>query len=107
MQLSKENKLFLCSSVQLAPRVQRANRATKKKQNIETNKVKSMTTPVKAPWESSRIEGNLARKSQVKLRLTTVNVGSMVGKSAEVTETIRRRNVDVGLYKRCGIRMRE
>ena len=93
LQLTKINKLFLCSSV-LAPRVQRANRATRKKLNIETDKVKSMTTPVKAPWESRRIEENLARKSQVKLRLATVNVGSMVGRSAEVTETIRR-NVDV------------
>ena len=37
----------------------------------------------------------MARKSQVKLRLATVNVGSMVGRSAEVTETIKRRNVDV------------
>ena len=94
MQLTKENKLFLCSSV-LAPRVQRANRATRKKLNIETDKVKSMTSPVKAPWESRRIEGNLAGKSQVKLRLATVHVGSMVGRSAEVTETIERRNVDV------------
>ena len=94
MQLTKENKLFLCSSV-LAPRVQRTKRATKKKLNIETDKVKSMTTPVKAPWESRRIEGNLAGKSQVKLRLATVNVDSMVGRSAEVTETIRRKNVDV------------
>ena len=57
MQLTKENKLFLCSSV-LASRVQRANRATRKKLNIETDKVKSMTTPVKAPWESRKIEGN-------------------------------------------------
>ena len=86
MQLIKENKLFLCSSV-LARRVQRANRATRKKLNIETDKVKSMTTPVKAPWKFRRIEGNLAGKSQVKLRLATVNVGSMVGRSAEVTET--------------------
>ena len=38
---------------------------------------------------------NLAGKSQVKLRLATVNVGSMVGRSAEVTETIGRRNVGV------------
>ena len=56
MQLTKENKLFLCSSV-LAPRVQRVNKATRKKLNIETDKVKSMTTPAKAPWESRRIEG--------------------------------------------------
>ena len=108
MQLTKENKLFLCSSV-LAPRVQRANRATRKKLNIETDKVKSMTTPVKASWESRRIEGNLAGKSQVKLRLETVNVGSMVGRSAEVTETIGRRNGDeVALqevrYKNEGVR---
>ena len=87
MQLTKENKLFLCSSV-LAPRVQRENRATRKKLNIETDKVKSMTTPVKTLRESRRIEGNLAGKSQIKLRLATVNVGSMVGRSAEVTETI-------------------
>ena len=79
----------------MAPRVQRANRATRKKLNIETDKVKLMTTPAKAPWESRRIEGNLAGKSQVKLRLATVNVGSMVGRSAEVTETIERRNMDV------------
>ena len=108
MQLTKENKLFLCSSV-LAPRVRRANRATRKNLNIETDKVKSMTTPVKAPPESRRIEGNLAGKSQVKLRLATVNVGSMVGRSAEVTETIGRRNVDaVALqevrYKNDGVR---
>ena len=37
-----------------------------------------MTTPVEAPWESRRIEENLARKSQVKLRLATVNVGTML-----------------------------
>ena len=108
MQLTKENKLFLCSSV-LAPRVQRANRATRKKLNIETNKVKSITTPVKDPWESRRIEGNLTRKSQVKLRLAKVNVGSMVGRSAKVTETIERRNVDVVAlqevrYKNEGVR---
>ena len=73
----------------LDPRVERANRATRKKLNIETDKAKSMTTPVEAPWESRRIEGNLAGKSQVKLlRLATVNVCSMVGRSAEVTETI-------------------
>ena len=94
MQLTKENKLFLCSSA-LAPRLQRANRATRKKLNIETDKVKSMTTPVKARWESRRIEENLAGKSHVKLILATVNVGSMIGRSAEVTETIGRRNVDV------------
>ena len=81
MQLTKENKLFLFFSV-LAPRVQRANKATKKKLNIETDKVKSMTTSVKAPWKFRRMEENLARKSQVKLRLATVNVGSMVGRSA-------------------------
>ena len=68
-----------------------------------------MATPVKAPWESRRIEGNLARKSQVKLRLATANVGSMVGRSAEVTETIRRRNVNVVAlqkvrYKNDGVR---
>ena len=94
MQLTKENKLFLGFSV-LTTRVQKANRATRKKLNIETDKVKSMTTPVKAPRESSRIEGNLAKKSQVKLRLATVNVGSMVGRNAEVTEIIGRRNVAV------------
>ena len=57
-----------------------------------------MTTPVKAPWESRRIEGNLARKAQVKLRLATVDVSSMVGRSAEIIETIGRRNV-VALQK--------
>ena len=108
MQLTKENKLFLCSSV-LSPRVQRANRATRKKLNIGTDKVKSMTTHVKAHWESRRIEGNLARKSQFKLRLATIHVGLMVGRSLEVTETIRRRNVDVVAlqevrYKNEGVR---
>ena len=68
MKLTKENELFLCSSV-LAPRVQRANRATRKKLNIETDKVKSMTTPVKALRESGWIEGNLAGKSQVTVSL--------------------------------------
>ena len=68
-----------------------------------------MTTPVKAPWESRRIERNLAGKSQGKLRLATVNVGSMVGRSADVTETIGRRNVDVVAlqevrYKNEGVR---
>ena len=96
MQLTKEKKLFLCSSA-LAPRLQRANRATRKMLNIETDKVKSMTTPAKAPWESRSIEGNLAGKSHVKLILATVNVGSMVGRSAEVTETIARRNVQLSL----------
>ena len=51
----------------------------------------------------------MARKSLVKLRLATVNVGSMVGRSAEVTETIGRRNVDVVAlqevrYKNEGVR---
>ena len=60
---------------------------------------------LKAPSESRRIEGNLAGKSQVKLRLALVNVG----RSAEVTETIRRRNVDVVAlqekrYKNVGVR---
>ena len=81
MQPTKGNKLFVCSSV-LAPTVQRANRATRNKLNIETDKVKSMTTSVKAPWESRWIEGNLAGNSQVKLRLATVNVSSVVGRSA-------------------------
>ena len=45
----------------------------------------------------------------LKLRLATVNVGSMVGRSAEVTETIGRRNVDVVAlqevrYKNEGVR---
>ena len=82
---------------------------SRKKLNIETDKVKSITTPVKALRESRRIEGNLTRKSQVKLRLAMVNVGSMVGRSVEVTETIGRRNVDeVALqevrYKNEGVR---
>ena len=106
MQQTKENKLLLCSSV-LALRVQWANSATRKKLNIETDKVKSMTTPVKAPWESRRIDGNLAGKSQFKLRLAKVNVDSMVGRSAEVTETIGRRNVEALQelrYKNEGVR---
>ena len=66
-----------------------------------------MTTSDKAPWESRRIEENLAGKSQVKLRLATVNVGSMVGRSAKVTETIGKRNVEVVALQRCDIRTRE
>ena len=57
MQLTKENKLFLRSYV-LAPTVQGANRATRKKLNIETDKVKSMTTPVKARRISFNPPGN-------------------------------------------------
>ena len=60
------------------------------------SKVKPMTTAAgKAPQESSGIEEKLTRKSQAKFRMATVNVGSMVGRSAELTETLGRRNVDI------------
>ena len=94
MQPKQNNETLQCSSV-LAPRVLRANRVTRKKPNMKMSKVKPMTTAGKAPWESSGVEEKLTRKSQAKFRMATVNVGSMVGRSAEVTERLGRRNVDI------------
>ena len=47
----------------------RANRDTRKKLNIEKDKVKLMTIFGKAPRESRLIKGNLSRKSQAQLKM--------------------------------------
>ena len=83
-----------CSSVS-APRALRANKVTRKKRNFGMSKAKLMTGPGKTFQETRKTEKFLARKSQGKLRLATANVGSMVGRSAEVTETVGRRGVDI------------
>ena len=49
------------------------------------------------------------RKSQAKLKLAAINVGTLVGRSAEVVETIGRRRVDVValqevLYRNKGVK---
>ena len=53
-----------------------------------------MTAPAKTLWETRKLEETLMRKSQAKLRLATNNVGTLIGKNAEVTETVGSR-VDV------------
>ena len=94
MQLIKENNVFYCSSL-LAPRALRANRNTRKKLSLKTNTAKSMTPSGKTYKETRRIEETLARKPQARLRFASINVGTLIGRSAEVTETLGRRNVDV------------
>ena len=44
----------------------------------------------KTLWDTRKLEETLIRKSQAKLRLATINVVTLVGRSAEVTETVRR-----------------
>ena len=53
-----------------------------------------MTFPGKTCSETRKIQRNLICKSQIKLRLATVNVEAMAGRSTEVIKTIRRQ-VDV------------
>ena len=53
-----------------------------------------MTVPEKNLYKSSKLEKTLIHYSQVYLRLANINVRTLVGRSAEVTETVGRR-VDV------------
>jgi len=54
-----------------------------------------MTAPGKLISETRKLEAHLIRKSHTKLRLATVNIGTMIGRSAEVTEMVGRRQLDV------------
>ena len=53
-----------------------------------------MTVPGKTLHKTRKLEESLIQTSQPKLTLVTINVGTLVGRSAEVTETLERR-VDV------------
>ena len=53
-----------------------------------------MTIRRKTLRESRKLEETLMRKSQARLRSATINVGTFVSKSAEVTETVGRRRAD-------------
>jgi len=77
-----------CSSM-LGPRAWRANKVSRKKLTLKASKVKLMTSAGKTFKEIRQIDNILTRKPQAKLRLATANVGSLVGRSAEVVETLR------------------
>jgi len=62
---------------------------------LKASKDKLKTSPEKTFKETKQIDNILTRKPQAKLRLATVNVGSLVGRSAEVIETLGRRKVDI------------
>ncbi len=65
-------------------------KTSRKKLNLKASKDKLMTSPGKTFKETRQIDNILTRKPQAKLRLATVNVGSLVGRSAEVVETLGR-----------------
>ncbi len=77
------------------PRAWRANKASRKKLNLKASMDKLMTSPGKTFKETRQIDNILTRKSQAKIRLATVNVGSLVGRSVEVVETLGRRKVNI------------
>jgi len=96
-----------CSSA-LAPRAKRANRATRKKPNRERSKTDEMTAAGKTNKETSQPDVSV-RKPQMTLRMATVNVGTLVGRGAEVAETLGRRRVDIAAlqevrYKNEGVK---
>ena len=87
-------KDFYCSSL-LDPETLEAHKATRKKQNLEISNIKFMTAPGKTNWEIKKLEETLIRKSHAKLRLATITVGTLVGRSARVTETVGKGGVDI------------
>ena len=78
----------------LAFRAQGANKATRRKLSLKAIKIKLMTSG-KTLKKPRKTKDSLSQKSQAKLRLATVNVGSLVRTSAEVTESNGRRQVDI------------
>ena len=72
----------------------RANRVTRKKLSLLGSKIGTMKTCGKAVLETKRTD-NTIQKPQAKLRLATVNVGTLVGRAGEVVETAGRRKVDI------------
>lgn len=93
----------------LDPRATRANRVTRKKPIPKKSKIDEMTVFGKTQWETRQSDGSV-RNSQATLRMATVNAGTMVGRSAEVAETLGRRKVDIAAlqevrYKNEGVKL--
>ena len=84
----------MCGSSVLDPRALRANRVTRKKPSLKASSVKLMIAPGKAAKETTKLDNTQVQKPQTVLRLGTVNVGTLIGRSAEVVETLGRWNVD-------------
>ena len=92
--IMQSQKIDNYGSSSLDPRVMRANRATRKKHSLLGSKVGIMTTSGKTNLQTKRTDNSI-RKPQAVLRLATINVGTLVGRAAEVVETAGRRKVDV------------
>ena len=56
-----------------------------RKLNLKTNKVELMTSMGKTTWNATKIKENLTQKSEAKLRLATVSIETMVGRSVKAT----------------------
>ena len=91
---------FYCYLV-LVPGALEANKATRKKQSLERSNIKSMKAPGKTLGKTRKLEETFIQKSQANLRLESINVRILVGKSAEVTETVGRRLDIAGLQEVC------
>lgn len=96
------------SSQLRAPRVVGANNATGKEELSEDSRSANMTVPRKTIVET-RVPDAAIRKPSRVFKFASANVGSLVGRSAEVVDMMCRRNVDVaGLqevrYKNQGTR---
>ena len=83
---------FYCFSVLIAVALE-ANEATRKKRSFKINNIRSMTAYGKALLETRKLEETLMRKSQAKLRPSTINVATWEGRSAEVLKTIGKMRV--------------
>ena len=53
-----------------------------------------MIAPGKTLWETMKLEETVIQKSQAKLRVATINVRTLVGRSAKVKKTVGR-SVDI------------
>ena len=110
MQRKKIAKEDICGSSVLDPGPLRANRVTRKKPSLNASGIKLMRAREKATKETRKLDKTLVQKPQTVLRLGTVNVGTLIGRSAEVVETLGRRNVDICAlqevrYKKEGTKM--
>ena len=84
-----------CSHSTKQARAQGVDKAPRKKLSLKVIKVKLMTYSRKILRETRATENILTQNPQAKHRLATVNVCTLVGRSAEVTEIIGRRQVDI------------
>ena len=107
MQATKVINLSYQRSCLLVPTALRTNRATRKMLNLETNEVKLITCPGKVLWQTKKTEGNLTEKSKAKLKLATVSVGTIVGRSVEATETIGRTQLNAVALQELRYEMRK